>query len=128
MGIPAVGNGTLLDPRACGQCRDCRRPMLPQPIYWQAPELRECGYVRHGGHSLCATDYLRARKAGTLPDPAPRRRKKPPRVDFHAIRTVYAIVCERCGEVTQATGRRAAEQAVEAHANSHLTPIEGGAT
>lgn len=106
----------LNDPNLCGLCRDCGRPMLPQPVYWRRQDLRGLGAVRLGGHGLCASDYLRARRAGTLPDPAPRTRERLPKIGF---RTDYTIVCGECGEVGTVGRRCDAEQAELRHRNAH---------
>jgi hypothetical protein len=49
-----------------GQCRDCGRDMVRKP---QAEAHEGC--VRLAGHGMCGACYERARRAQTLPEPAP---------------------------------------------------------
>lgn len=52
-----------------GQCKDCGRDMVSQPIWRRHPEVHE-GRVRQGGRGLCSRDYIRAWRARTRPEPA----------------------------------------------------------
>lgn len=90
-------------------CRDCGRPMLAQRTWHRKPELRP-GHARLNGYDLCNSCYTRARRAGTLPNPAPLRQPRRvvgPRVH---IRTAYTVTCSECGEIGQPASRENARR------------------
>lgn len=101
-----------------GPCRDCGRPMIPQRVSHVRPELLgEGGYVRSNAHGMCSGCHGRARRAGTLPDPAPgAQRRKPPVVRVVAT---YVVACEQCGDLLTTGSREVARQAKERHAATH---------
>ncbi|TCO57175.1 hypothetical protein [Actinocrispum wychmicini] len=65
-----AGNPTLGNTGGGWQCRGCGRDLVKTAAYRESPQLRAT-CVRHGGHDLCKTCYVRAWRHGMLPDPAP---------------------------------------------------------
>lgn len=123
--VPMPVDDPSPDSLVCGLCRACGEPMLSQTVWRYRPDLREQGYRRHMADGLCATDYSRAYRAGTLPEPAPPRdRKRRPKV---SLRAVYTLVCEACGEFDSTERRCDAEWAMRKHSAGHRSPapIEG---
>ena len=59
-----------------GTCKDCGREMVSQPMWRRCPEVHD-GRVRVGGQGMCSGCHIRAWRAGTLPDPAPRQARQP---------------------------------------------------
>jgi len=65
--------GTCVGP-ACGAV------LIPQVVWNRKPDLRG-RYRQHLAHGMCGPCYNRARRVGTLPDPAPLPVPLPPKPD-----------------------------------------------
>lgn len=99
-------------------CKDCGRSMIPQVVARRHPEQLEGDAVRANGHGMCVGCYGRARRAGTLPDPAPRapKARKSPRVHITAT---YVVYCEQCGGLLTTTSGEDARRTKQRHTSSH---------
>lgn len=107
---------------AIGPCRDCGRPMIPQKVARRRPDLLGSGgHVRSNAHGMCSGCHGRARRAGTLPNPAPRTvRRKLPTVRVVAT---YVVRCDTCGDLPTTGSREAARRAKERHAAAHRAGV-----
>lgn len=54
-------------------CRECNYPIRPA----QVSIAQKPGTRQHRAHGLCKTCYYAARQAGTVPEPAHRRKAEP---------------------------------------------------
>jgi len=88
--------------------------MIPQKVWLRRSDLRI--YRRHGGHGLCDLCYGRARRAGTLPDPAPPKPEPAPDVD---VKAVYTIECEKCGVIGATVDHGYAHDVRRRHREQH---------
>lgn len=103
-----------------GSCRDCGRTMVAQKVWPNRPDLHEeC--VRANGSGMCTGCYGRARRAGTLPDPAP----KPDRVRVPdvAITPSYPVACSDCGPLAAPSRRDEAQRIRDEHLNVHRAAL-----
>jgi hypothetical protein len=62
---PVVRQSRLVP--AGNPCRGCGRGMAPARVAY------DLGLAKRGGYGMCIRCYVRARRRGTLPDPAPAR-------------------------------------------------------
>ena len=90
--------------------------MIPQPIARRKPELLG-KYVRSNGYGMCIGCYTRARRAGTLPDPAPKteRRNRP----VVRVTATYTVACDQCGDLLTTGSSEDARRAKRRHAANH---------
>lgn len=99
-------------------CADCGRPMADQGAFRRRrTELRAMGVARLNGHGLCAGCYARARKAATLPHPAPRSQTV--RVPAITITASYPVTCAECGLVGTTARRCDADVLRRKHREHH---------
>jgi hypothetical protein len=100
-----------------GRCKapGCGVEMISQSVWLRRPELRE-RYRRHNAYGLCDLCYARARRAGTLPEPAPPRPEPLPDVDVKAL---YTITCEKCGDVGTTVDHGYAHEVRRRHREQH---------
>lgn len=93
--------------------------MIPQIVARRRPELLAT-HVRTNAFGLCVGCYAAASRAGTLPEPAPRRPQAAPRT---SITATYLVHCDQCGGVLTTTSREDARRARQRHTAIHKSTL-----